>query len=662
MRNTGDQQKIRAITRRTLVLGGGQLTFFGILTARLCYLQLSKSDEYRTLSQKNQFNFELFPPVRGRIFDRNGLKLAENRDKFRMDIIAEQTDDIVETLKVLGKLIKITNLDIKRVLSETKRKTRFIPVTVVENLSREDISRVAVNMPYLPGLRIEIGRSRRYPYGQATVHVTGYVAVVSEAELTGDPVLELPDFRIGKSGVEKYFDEEMRGTAGRRRVEVDARGHIIREQIENEGKPGRDITLTIDMRLQKMASDRIAQGRSDMRPVSDPRVQRLLDAGQSLPLGTNIETGYVNIGSNGRIETPESGAAVVMDIHRGDILAMASVPGFDPNLFSRGLSPADWDLLLSNPRAPMTNKVVTGEYSPGSTFKMLVCLAALEAGLINPGTRFTCHGRMKLGKATFHCWKKYGHGQLDMLTALEESCDIYLYELSLRLGIDRIAAIARRFGFGTALGISLPGEREGLVPTPDWKQTRRGKPWQKGETLITGIGQGALLCTPLQLATMTARLANGGLAVVPRLVRDVAFEQPEFPSLNFKDQNLQAVLRGMDRVVNGRRGTARSARLADGAFRFGAKTGSVQVKRITKSDRRVGIVKNEDRPWQDRDHALFVAYAPLDAPRYAVAVVVEHGGSGGAMAAPIGRDILVKTMQFDPARVTSGPLPPVKGV
>lgn len=649
MRRTSDQEIQRIFTRRALLLGGAKLGLFSALAGRLYYLQVVEAARYRTLSEDNQFNLELLPPIRGRIFDRNGVALADNRDNFRIEIVAEQTADVARTLATLREIVDVEDWDFKRVLRETKRKRGFVPITVVENLSRRDISKVAINAPYLPGIRIEVGRSRNYPYAAAAVHLTGYVAAVSESELTGDPVLELPDFRIGKSGIEKLYDLEMRGSSGQRQVEVNALGRIIRKLPGNEGQPGRDIAITVDVRLQELASRRLAQGKSESVPRSDPRGKQALAALKTTPpLGETV-----NLDKLGKIAPPESGAAVVMDIHRGDILALVSTPGFDPNLFNKGLSPRDWERLLSNPRSPMTNKSVTGQYSPGSTFKMIVCLAALEADVAAPDTKVFCPGHMQLGNARFHCWKKYGHGHLDMTGALEQSCDIYLYEMANRVGIDRIAEMSRRFGLGEKLGVDLPGESRGLIPSREWKQATRGEAWQKGETLITGIGQGFVLCTPLQMATMTARLVNGGSAVVPRLVRDPEAADPSFEALNVTPRHMRLVIEGMERVVNGKRGTARAVPRKTDPFLFGGKSGSVQVKRISKAERLAGKIKNEDRPWRDRDHAMFVAYAPMEAPRYAVSVVVEHGGSGSSMAAPIARDILAETMRLDPARIAA---------
>jgi len=641
-----DTQKI--FTRRALVLAGAKLSMVGALVARLYYLQVVEAEKFSLLSRDNQFNLELLPPVRGRILDRNGVALADNQDNFRVEIVREQTDDVATTLEKLGSVIELSEWDIRRVLKEMKRKRAFVPVTVIENLTREEIARVAVNAPYLPGIRIEVGRSRRYPFGPTAVHVTGYVAAVSESELTGDPVLELPDFRIGKSGIEKLYDERMRGTAGQRQVEVNAIGRIIRKLPGEEGQPGQDVRLTLDINLQRYANERLSRGQAERLPIEDPRAQAALGQADETAQLAHEDRSSVLVNDEGAVIEPESGAAVVMDVHNGEILALSSVPGYDPNPFNHGLSAKDWESLLSNPRSPLTNKAVAGQYPPGSTFKMLVCLAALEAGVAGPDTRFYCPGHLELGDTRFHCWKHYGHGWLDMNGAIEQSCDVYLYELAKRVGVDRIQAMANRLGLGHKLEVDLPGERAGLIPSKGWKLATRGVPWQVGETLVTSIGQGFVLTTPLQLATMTARMVNGGVQVMPRLVRVGGFQDGPPPSLGIDPRHLDRMRDAMGDVVNGKRGTAGRVKGGEGDVVIGGKTGTAQVKRITMAERLAGIRKNEDRPWHHRDHALFVGFAPFDAPRYAVAVVVEHGGGGSSMAAPIAADILREAVRIDP--------------
>jgi penicillin-binding protein 2 len=341
-----------------------------------------------------------------------------------------------------------------------------------------------------------------------------------------------------------------------------------------------------------------------------------------------------------------------MDVHTGEVLVLASVPSFDPNEFNKGISGPLWRSLLANTRGPLTNKAVAGQYAPGSTFKMIVAMAALEAGVATSDLRVFCPGSMTLGSAKFHCWKKGGHGTLDMIDGLKQSCDVYFYELGRRLGIDRIADMAKRFGLGQTLALDLPGERAGLIPNRAWKQATMSQPWHPGENLICSIGQGYVLATPLQLAVMTARIANGGYAVTPHLTRDFfsgrrrsARPAPRFPAINVSQQALAVVQRGMRGVVNDPRGTAFRARIPDPTMAMAGKTGTSQVRRITEEERRNGLRRLDQVPWKERDHALFVAYAPVDNPRYAAAVIVEHGGGGSAVAAPIVRNILAEVQK-----------------
>jgi penicillin-binding protein 2 len=651
MLKASEQDVQKVFTRRALVLAGGKLALIGALGARLYYLQVVEADRYELLSRGNQFNLELLPPVRGRILDRNGVALADNQDNFRVEIVREQTDDVAATLSALRSIIEVPDWDVRRVLKDVKRKRAFVPVTVVENLTREEIARVAVNAPYLPGIRIEVGRSRRYPFSDTAVHITGYVAAVSESELTGDPVLELPDFRIGKSGIEKLHDLGMRGTAGRRQVEVNALGRIIRKLPGEDGEPGRDVKLTLDINLQRYATERLARGNAERLPMEDPRAQLALAQAEPALRDLYADKQTVLVNADGKVIEAESGSAVVMDVHTGELRALASAPGYDPNPFNRGLSAKDWEELLTNPRGPLNNKAVAGQYPPGSTFKMLVMLAALESGLAGPDTKFYCPGHLELGDTRFHCWSRHGHGWLDMKQSIAQSCDVYYYELAKRIGIDRISAIAKRFGLGEATGVDLPGERRGLVPTREWKLATTGVPWQMGETLVAAIGQGFNLTTPLQLALMTARLVNGGKAVVPHL------EMPSGPLPPVEDmavdtRHLEAVRVAMSEVVNGARGTARKVQGGDGDVKIGGKTGTAQVRRITMADRASGAYK-EEKPWRFRDHALFVGFGPVEAPRYAVAVVVEHGGGGSSMAAPIGADVLREALRIDPPGPTA---------
>jgi penicillin-binding protein 2 len=598
----------KTFSRRAAVLLGGQLGLFGALAARLYYLQVVDSEKYKVLADENRISLRIIPPVRGRIIDRFGEPLASNRLNYRIIMIPEQTGDVGATLDVLANLLPITELDRRRILREVSRKRRFLPVVVKDNLAWDDVSRVAVNTHDLPGVQFDVGFTREYPRGSDLAHLVGYVAPPAESDLTGDPLLELPDFRIGRNGIEKVYDLPMRGRSGTSQIEVNALGRPIRELSRIEGGSGQDVVMTIDAGLQRYCMQRLSR--------------------------------------------EESAAAVVMDVNNGDVLAAASWPTFDPNEFSTGIPAALWRQLLADARGPLTNKAVAGQYAPGSTYKMVVALAALEAGVITPEGRVGCPGHMDLGDNRFHCWKKGGHGSLDMVEAIKQSCDVYFYEVARRCGVDRIAAMSRKLGLGYVLGIDLPGERGGLIPTRAWKMATQGKPWAQGETLVSGIGQGFVLATPLQLAVMTARLANGGRAVEPHLARDridgrnlVPRPEAAYPSLGIPQAHLAIMQKAMSGVVNDPRGTAFRARILEPGMAMAGKTGTSQVRRITTQERATGVRKTHEVPWKERDHALFVGYAPVQNPRYACACIVEHGGGGSAIAAPIVRDILLETQK-----------------
>lgn len=615
-----DPGRTKLLTRRALVLGGVNLALASTLVGRLYQLQVVDSDRYRMLAEDNRINYQLLAPPRGRLLDRFGAPVAVNRQTYRVVLIPEQAGSVEETLDALDRIIRIEPYERERILREVKRKMAFLPITVRDNLTWSEVSRVEVNAPTLPGIMVDVGQSRFYPYGPIAAHLVGYVAAVSESDLSDDPLLTLPGFRVGKNGVEKAYDLALRGAAGSRQVEVNAYGRIIRELSRREGQAGDDYVLTVDMALQEFMTARLGE---------------------------------------------ESAAAAVMDVHTGDVLALASTPSFDPNAFNLGISNALWKDLTENPRAPLTNKVIAGQYPPGSVFKLMVALAALEGGHISPDHRNFCPGFYQLGNARFHCWKKEGHGWVGLTQAIAQSCDVFFYDVSRRTGLDDIAAMARRFGFGDPTGIEIPGERGGLVPSNEWKIATYGEPWQKGETLVVGIGQGYLLTTPLQLAVMAARIANGGVAVKPRLVkgtlRNGAFAPaPRIPalSLGLQPSFLALAVKGMVDVVNAPGGTAYRARIPDEAMAMAGKTGSSQVRRIGKAERLTGVIKNEDLPWEQRDHALFVAFAPVSEPRYAAAIVVEHGGSGSKAAAPIARDVLWETQKRDPSRRETPPLAP----
>ncbi|MCG8490309.1 MAG: penicillin-binding protein 2 [Sneathiellales bacterium] len=614
MRGKGNKEKSKTFTRRSLMIAGGQAGLMSLLAGRLYYLQVIQSDEYSMMADENRMNIRLLAPLRGRIMDRFGEEIASNRQNYQVVLIREQTGSVEKTLEHLSELVPVPESDWARVLKETRRKRGFVPIPVMENLSWEEFARINVHSPELPGIQLEVGQTRYYPYGPLFAHTVGYVGAVSERDLQNlepDPLLELPGFRIGKNGIEKYYDLSLRGAAGTSRVEANAYGRVIRELDRQEGRPGDDLVLTIDAELQKYAAERMGQ---------------------------------------------ESAAAVVMDIHTGDILSLVSVPSFNPNSFTTGISHKEWRGLQNNPKRPLGNKAVAGQYPPGSTFKMIVALAALEHGAIGMDHEVYCGGSTKLGKHKFHCWKRGGHGKLNLREAIEQSCDVYFYDIARKVGIDKIAEMANRFGLGETLGLDLRGEKVGLIPTKDWKQAVKGERWQVGDTYNAGIGQGYVLTTPLQLAVMTSRLANGGKAVTPRLVKQKqqplkeGEEVPEIADLGLNKTYLRYVLDGMFDVMNGKKGTGRASKIKVKGWEVAGKSGTAQVRRISKKERLTGVLKAEERPWEEREHALFVAYAPFDEPRYAVSVIVEHGGSGSKVAAPIASDLLKEALRLDPVR------------
>ena len=612
-----DNNRYRVFSRRAAILGGGKFVLVSVLVGRMYQLQVLESDRYKMLADENRINLRLLPPPRGRILDRFGKPMAVNRENYRVLLVAEKAGDIKHALDVLSHLIPISDYDRRRIQRETRRRRSFVPITVRENLTWDEVSKIEVNAPDLPGVVIDVGQSREYPLGPRASHILGYVAAVSEKELTGDPLLELPGFRIGKSGIEKIHDLTLRGKAGNSQMEVNAVGRAIQELSRQEGQPGADVSLSIDADLQNFAVERMQQ--------------------------------------------EESAAGVVLDIHSGEILSLVSMPGYDPNAFNIGLSGDEWRSILRHPYAPLTNKAISGQYSPGSTFKLAVALAALESGIISPDQKFFCRGWLSLGRSRFHCWKRGGHGWVDLKKGIQQSCDVYFYEVAKRVGIDRIAEMANRLGLGQATGIDLPGDKRGLIPTRAWKQAVTGEPWQKGETLVAGIGQGFVLTTPLQLAIMTARIANGGKAVKPSLVRATsaagetkAVDIPPPPSLGISDHSLRLVTQAMNAVTNEPRGTARRSRIKEKGMEMAGKTGTSQVRRISKRERDTRVLKNHERPWKERDHALFVGFAPVHKPRFAVAVVVEHGGGGSKVAAPIARDLLRETQRRALAEMSGG--------
>ncbi|WP_434289016.1 penicillin-binding protein 2 [Celeribacter sp. SCSIO 80788] len=584
----------RKISRRALFLGGSQLAFMGILGLRMRYMQVEQADEFRLLAEENRIRDFLLAPARGLIYDRNGTLLAENEQTFRVVIRKEDSAELDSVLIKLEELIGITAEDQARVRKELKDAGPSAPVIIADRLSWQDFSLVSANGPALPGVTPEVGLSRYYPLHEDFAHLVGYVGPVSSYDIskmeTVDPLYKIPKFQLGKFGVEAKLEDELKGKAGLRRVEQNAYGRIIRELDRQEGQPGNNIQLTVDHKVQNFIHARLGG---------------------------------------------ESAAAVVIDVETGDVIAAASTPAYDPNLFVRGISSADYKALLENDHRPLPAKSVQGSYPPGSTFKMVTALAALDSGAVSPEETVRCPGYVEVGGRRFHCWKRSGHGNLNLVGSLRHSCDVYYYEMAQRTGIDKIAEMGRKLGLGQEYDLPLSGINSGLMPDKQWKLAKRGAEWVVGDSLNASIGQGFVLTTPLQLAVMTARLATNR-EIVPRIVKSIdGVEQPVLGGgpLEINENMLRAVRQGMYEVLNSNRGTAFASRIANESLRMAGKTGTSQVRST--------VVDNKEVPWEQRDHALFVAFAPYDKPRYAVSVVVEHGGGGSSVAAPIARDIML---------------------
>ena len=652
-------------TRRALVAGGVGAAMFSGLIARLFQLQVLDRERYELAAAENGVKLELAPARRGRILDRFGRPLATHRRAGRVSIVREQAGDVVAVLKQVAQYIDLSQEKQEAIIEETQRQASFRPVIVASELSYEEFATLSLVTPELPGLLVEMAPTRSYPRGRDFAHVLGYVGKANgdyifneafeslsstrplalERELASDfarirfsssqraefyqnhadnsaelrafeqayrdvsGLLLHRDMRVGRLGVEARAESYLRGEAGFRRLETNAAGRIIRELPSEDlaPKPGKDLSLTVDADLQKITIDRFGE---------------------------------------------ESGAAVVMDVMSGDILAFVSTPAFDPNDFVNGISQSDYDLLRNNDRSPLYHKAYDGTYPPGSTFKMIVGIAALESGVTTPDERVTCNGQYKFGNNTWHCWRRNGHGPVNLHDAMKGSCDVYFYEMAKRIGIEKIASLAEEFGLGRDWELGLTGGRAGTVPNNAWKRNRTGQPWYRGETLNVGIGQGQLSASPLQLAIMTARIATTGRSVNPRIIGvgpDVEASVPDMRAID--PAIMERVKASMFAVTSEAGGTAlASGDLGIDGLRMAGKTGTAQVRRISAAERRSGILGGEELERRLRDHALFVAYAPHDAPKYAISVIVEHGEGGSTKAAPIARDILSAALKMDSAR------------
>lgn len=593
------------ITRRTAVLAAGGLGVFGILGGRFYQLQIQQSENYLALSEDNRFNFQTLLPSRGIVRDRYGEPLATNTLDYRVELVAEQIDDLDLTLSQLGEIIDLSDRELQRIRRDISRRPDFVPITVKEHVDWDQFASLNMRVHALPGILPKAGEGRSYPEDGVFSHVTGYVGKANDRDIArdDDPLLLQPAFRLGRTGVEQAADQQLRGQAGRLKVEVNARGRVVREwpNPADAATSGDDVHLTLDASLQRFAAEQFEE---------------------------------------------DSGGIAVMDVMTGELRTLLSMPTFDANLFVSGLTQADMDALNNDEKRPQYNKVISGGYPPASTYKMAVMLAALESRQIDPERRIFCGGKVGLGNRLFHCWRREGHGPINMRDSLKHSCDTYYYEISQVIGIEAIADMARRLGLGQSYGIGISGEKRGIVPDPVWKRNALGAGWRMGDTLNASIGQGFVLASPLQLAVMSARLANGSQAINPSLIAGQDIES--FGALNIDPAHIGFVQDAMWSVCEEPGGTAfRHNGLGIAGLDMAGKTGTAQVRGISRAEREQGVLRNDQLPWRYRDHSLFVGYAPYAQPRFAVGCVVEHAGSGSGRAATITRAVLGEALRRD---------------
>lgn len=598
--------------RSFIIAGLGGLGFFA-LAGRMAQLQIFEYEEFRVEAADNQFNYSVIPASRGPIYDRFGIPLAVNRRDFRVIIISAEAGNKKEGTKIIedvSKVLKLDDASIKKAKDDLMSQPKFMPTQIASNLSWEDFSRISLYSINFPGIRPEMGESRNYPLGEAFSHVIGYVGKANAKDLEKDPSAKHPAIRVGKQGLEKQEEAFLKGKHGAQKVEVDAHGRIIRQLNDANlaPKPGSPIVLTVDAEIQQLAYDSMKE---------------------------------------------ESGTIIVMDVNTGDIIAFVSAPGFDPNKFVNGISSIDYKNYSDNPKKPLYNKATRGNYPAASTFKPLVSIAALEAGVLTPEEHIYCSGVIEIGGTKFHCASRRGHGSINLHSAIKASCDVFFYEVGRRLGGDKIAEVARRFGYGSLYDIGIPSISKGVVPDEAWKLKRFKKPWAIYDTINMSIGQGYVQITPLQLCVAASRIASGKV-VMPRLVKYGPAAKPveQFKNLGVSEEHLKIIHDGMKAVTTEPGGTAVAPFGIPGVAMAG-KTGTAQVRQITLAERKKGVKSNASLQWELRDHSLFMSFAPADAPKYACAVIIEHGGFGAGAAAPRAREVLKATLLKDPSKLQS---------
>lgn len=594
----------KMFSRRVFVLVGLKLSLLATLVARLYYLQIVKSSEYKTFSDSNRIKLFLIPPLRGKLLDRNGLLLAGNQNYYRALLDPESSGNKVQTMDFLANVLKLDKDARTSLIEKVKAHKSMRPLTVYEHLTWEQVASVEVNAPDLPGVSIDVGHVREFPTREISSHVLGYMGPVSEQELKQNPLLNHPDFKIGRDGVERALEKSLRGTAGVKKMEVNAHGLVVRELGREKSLPGADVKLTLDRRMQEFIGKRL----------------------EGL-----------------------SGCCVLLSIETGEILGLVSTPGFDPHEFTYGVSRTYWKKLMDDVKKPLINKALSNQYPPGSTFKLVVSLAALKEG-VDPTQKIFCPGYMDLGRTRFRCWKEGGHGWMDMPRAIMHSCNTFFYHTSKRLGLEPIENMARYFGLGKETGLMLSAEKPGLVPSEKWKKKKYKDEWHPGDTLNVGIGQGYVLATPVQLALLSARIA-GGKMVLPTLVGndngDIGPHLTEgFRPLDIPTAHLDLVRGGMISVVNEPGGTAYGSRIQDPLYSMAGKTGTSQV--ISKKG--LESVEHSMTPEElelTKNHALFVGFGPIAAPKYAISVIIEHGGGGSKAAAPVAKDVMHEVQRLE---------------
>ena len=625
-------KKIQTINRRMFIIGSAKIIIFTGIIARLFSLQITENKKYSTLSDKNRLREWRLPPVRGEFLDYFGNVVAGNLKVYQLHVVPEQVEDFRNLMIRLRDILKFSDKEYDKIIKKKNSQKNWETLVVSENLTWEQFTKLNYFLHELTGAKPVLSVSRNYPFKENFTHILGYVSQASKEDLVNNEVIKnthVPGLRVGKTGLEKSFENELIGTNGIQRYEVNAYGKRINQIDHKEGIKGKTIKLTIDTEIQKLCNELL---------------------------------------------NDRAGSISIMDIYTGEIVAMHSSPSFDPNLFLFGISQDDWQLIRNNPLKPLVNKTLSGLYSPGSTIKPIVALSALENNVISPNFKVNCTGKMEMYGQTYHCWKKKGHGVVNLRKAIKQSCDTYFYEIARKLGVDRLNETALKFGLGEkVLNDAYLDEKKGLVPSTEWKKNNLGKGWVLGETLITGIGQGYIQTTPLQLCLMTAQLANGGYKIYPKIIFNQNQETLEEVKNsiqknyeNFKEskiglieaseeilsfikekkhevlyknpENIKFVLEAMFGSTNEVRGTSYSSRIEDPKYQFAGKTGTAQVKRITAKQRELEL-KTADIPYEERDHALYIAFGPYKDPRYSVSIIVEHGGSGSSTAAPMAKKL-----------------------